>query len=309
MLLSIRSVSASSSRVNFVRKRLHLHQPFIDKRHLNYREIINVESNEEKYRLNLIVVSRNKDQALIRFISYFQREILNYPDRQQYFSLTILYFGPTTTIVDSMYQLSVRYPLLIRLSIINETQYVYNRGLGRHLASQHFTDNQLLFFIDVDIIFTGQSLINVRRLMIHQLSISPCAVYFPVIYSSFSNMFVDNDRLIVDQESNLGLFSIYGFGNLAVRKRDLDRAGGWQTNNYEWGLEDVNLFQRFVNLSAECYVFRSVEPGLKHYYHEKVCNKIKDPTRKTMCFNAEFNLIGSQADMVDYMLNNKILND
>jgi hypothetical protein len=93
-----------------------------------------------------------------------------------------------------------------------------------------------------------------------------------------------------------GLFSIYGFGNVAVRKQDLDQIGGWETNNYDWGNEDVDLVQRFTNPASDCYIFRTVEPGLRHHYHQK------------MCHNADINLLGSQADMVNYLFENKIEN-
>jgi hypothetical protein len=118
-------------------------------------------------------------------------------------------------------------------------------------------------------------------------------------------MFVIDNHI----KSDFGLFSIYGFGNVAVRKGDLDRIGGWETNNYDWGVEDVNLFQQFVNISAECYIFRAVEPGLKHNYHKKMCHGIKNEKRKKMCYDAEIILLGSQVNMVDYMFNNKIIND
>ena len=308
VMINARSVSITPQRSVVVRKRFHLRQPFVDKPRFDYREITNINSNEAKHQLNLIVVSSNKDEALIRFIYNFKQEVLNYPDRQKDFTLTILYFSQKNSIIDEIHQLIVRYESNIRLSII-ESEHVYNRGLGRQLASKYFTNNQILFFLDVDLVFTGQSLINTRRLMIHQLSISSCAVYFPIIYSMFSNMFVIDNQSMIDIKSDFGLFSIYGFGNVAVRKGDLDRIGGWETNNYDWGVEDVNLFQQFVNISAECYIFRAVEPGLRHNYHKKMCHGIKNEKRKKMCYDAEILLLGSQVNMVDYMFNNKIIND
>jgi chondroitin sulfate synthase len=306
ILLNVRTVSSFPSRSTIVRKRFHIRQPFISKNHLHFREIKNLDSNNQ---LNLIVVSNNKDQALKRFIHHFEYEILHYPDRQKQFTLTILYFFHQNSIIDFIHQLTVRYPLIIHLLIINETQQKYNRGLGRELASKNFTDHQLLFFLDVDLIFTGQSLINTRRLIIHQLSISSCAVYFPIVYSVFSNMFLVDNRPIIDGQKNFGLFSIYGFGNVAVRKGDLNRIGGWEMNNHDWGIEDVNLFTKFVNLSVECSIFRAVEPDLKHYYHKKMCYGIENKIQQKMCYDAEANLLGSYVDMIDYIFDNKILND
>jgi chondroitin sulfate synthase len=308
VLLKARSVSLSPSRLVSIRKRFHIRQSFVDKPRLDYREISNLDSNDENYQLNLIVVSYNKDEALLRFIHNFDHQVLNYSNRQQYFTLTILYFSPQSSLIDLINQLSVRYPSIIRLVIINKTQHVYNRGLGRQLALQYFTNNQLLFFLDVDIIFTRNALMNTRRLLIHQLAISSCTIYFPIIYSFFSNIWRVNDRQTDDIRTDFGLFSIYGFGNVAVRKGDLDRIGGWELNNYDWGGEDVNLFQRFVNISAECYIFRAVEPGLRHYYHKKMCDEIQNKVRQKMCYDAEANLFESQANMVNYIFDNKIVN-
>jgi len=304
VLLNAHSISVPSTRFVAVRKRFHICQPFANKQRFDYREIINIETNETIHQLNLIVVSSNKDTELIRFINNFEREVLNYPSRHKHFTLTILYFSQNNQILDLIHQLSVKYISIIRLSVIDQNQTSYNRGLGRQLASKLFTNNQLLFFLDVDLVFTGQALDNTRRLMIHQLSISSCTVYFPIIFSMFSNMFVVNDSPIIDISSNIGVFSIYGFGNVVVRKRDLDQIGGWETDNHEWGNEDVDLFQRFSDASSKCNVFRAVEPGLRHYYHKKMCNGIVNLARQKMCQDADFVLLGSQANMVDYLFDN-----
>jgi hypothetical protein len=114
---------------------------------------------------------------------------------------------------------------------------------------------------------------------------------------------------MIDVRTNFGLFSIYGFGNVAVRKDDLERIGGWEINNYDWGVEDGNLFERFVNISADCSIFRAVEPGLRHYYHKKMCEGIENQVRQKMCYDAELNLLGSQTDMINYLFNHQILKD
>ncbi|CAF1581851.1 unnamed protein product, partial [Adineta steineri] len=301
ILLNTRLISMSSTGSNTIRKRLRIRQPFINKHHFEYREIIPIKKNESIYQLNLVVVSSNKDTTLLRLIENFEREVLKYPNRHQYFTLTILYFYQKNQTINQIYehihQLSIKYTSVIRLSIINQNQINYNRGLGRHLASKLFTNKQLLFFLDVDLIFTGQALDNIRQLMIHQLSISSCTVYFPIIFSYFSSMFNVNNRTVIDIDSNVGSFSIYGYGNVVVRKQDLDRIGGWEINNHEWGNEDVNLFQRFSESSSECNVFRTVEPGLKHYYHKKMCNGIVNRERQKICYDADGVLLGSQRNM------------
>ncbi|CAF4796132.1 unnamed protein product [Rotaria sp. Silwood1] len=309
--LTAQTVSTYPTKVATTYKRFRINQLFTNKHHFDYREINNIETNDNIYQLNLIVVSSNKDEALIRFINNYESEVLMYPLRHKHFTLTILYFSYkkeiTNRITDLINGLSIKYMSIVRISIINSNQTSYNRGLGRQLASKLFTNNQLLFFLDADLIFTGQALDNTRRLMIHQLSISSCTVYFPIIFSVFSHRSVANDDSMIDVNSKNGLFSIYGFGNVAVRKQDLDDIGGWETNNDDWGMEDVNLFQRFSDSSSECYVFRAVEPGLRHYYHKKMCNGIVNKVREQMCLDADAILIGSQMHMVNYLFNNMTL--
>ncbi|CAF0944767.1 unnamed protein product [Rotaria sordida] len=308
VLLTAYSVSIYPTKVAFTQQRFRMNQPFTNKHRFDYREITDIKTNENIYQLNLIVISHNKDEALIRLINNYENEVLNYPFRHEHFTLTILYFSQknqtTNRIANLINDLSVRYMSIIRISIINQNQTSYNRGLGRQLASQLFTSNQLLFFLDADLLFTGQALDSTRRLMIHQLSISSCAVYFPIIFSVFSNRSVVHNNSIINVNSKNGLFSIYGFGNVAVRKKDLDKIGGWETNNHDWGMEDVNLYHRFSDPSSECYVFRAVEPGLKHYYHKKMCNGIANKAREKMCLDADAILIGSQMDMINYLFSN-----
>ncbi|CAF0791721.1 unnamed protein product [Adineta ricciae] len=303
ILLNIRLNLPSFVRNLLIRKRFHLRHAFVSKHNLDYREISIEENDENAHLLNLIVVSSNKDPILFRFLEHFKHEVLDHPIRCNQFTLSILYFASQNQFVpEHIRQLSSRYSSIVRISLVDRNQTSYNRGLGRQLALKLFTDNQILFFLDVDLVFTGQALDNIRRLMLHQLSISPCFVYFPIIFSLFSNKFTANNRSSSELVSETGSFSIYGYGNVAVRKQDLDRIGGWQTNNQEWGYEDVDLFQRFSRASTSCTIFRAVEPGLKHYYHPKMCHEIIDKTRRKMCFDANHVLLGSQAQMVDYLV-------
>lgn len=302
----------SGREIATARKRLYLRQKFSSQHRLEYREILLMNINQtQSSQLNLVVVSSNKDSALKRFVQNFQRVVLTHSSRQQLITLTILYFPwknqSNEEILHWLKQVTVRYNSSIRLSIVEQTNITYNRGLGRHLASKLFTPDQILFFLDVDLGFTGRALDNTRRLMIHLLSTTNCTVYFPIVFSSYSHLFTDNVTKMKNIRAKNGLFSIYGFGNVAVRKGDLDRIGGWETTNYDWGNEDVNLFQRFHTSSIQCNIFRAVEPGLRHVYHKKMCNGITDTVRRKTCDDADITLLGSQSQMVDYILERKLI--
>ena len=215
------TVHHSPLRFAFIQKRFHIRQRFSPIRSFDYREI---EISNDSSRLNLIAVAYNKDQALQRFVNNFQTEINS---NDQLFSLTILYFlsNNQTNHTEFANQHS-------NIHFLFENQ-TFNRGLARQLASKYFTQDQLLFFVDVDLSFTRQALERTRRLLIHQLPVQICFVYFPIVYSDYSTQ-------LNSSAGEQGLFSIYGFGNVAMKKQDLDRIGGWEINNFEWGHEDVN---------------------------------------------------------------------
>jgi len=278
------TVHHSPLRFAFIQKRLHIRQRFSPIRSFDYREI---EISNDSSRLNLIAVAYNKDQALQRFVNNFQTEINS---NDQLFSLTILYFlsNNQTNHTEFANQHS-------NIHFLFENQ-TFNRGLARQLASKYFTQDQLLFFVDVDLSFTRQALERTRRLLIHQLPVQICFVYFPIVYSDYSTQ-------LNSSAGEQGLFSIYGFGNVAMKKQDLDRIGGWEINNFEWGHEDVNLFRRFHQYSNECSIFRTVEPDLKHIYHRKMCTGIVDQQRKQMCIDADRSLLASQRTMSHFLLN------
>ena len=309
VLLTAQSVSASPRRSAVAHRRIRVHQPF--QRRLRYREITAIHRHDLSSKLNLIVVSSNKDEALGRLVTTFQREVLKFPSRSEHFPLTILYFTAknqsTTPLLQRIHHLASKYPSTLRLSTVDQTTTHYNRGLGRQLAAMLFPEDHLLFFLDVDLLFTGQALENMRRLLLHQLSISSCTVYFPIVFSMFSTSITSNESSPVPVHPSNGLFSIYGFGNVALRKSDLDRVGGWETDNGEWGNEDINLFQRFTQVTPACSVFRMVEPGLRHWYHKKMCHAIANKAREQMCHDAEANFFASQADMTNYVSSRNIL--
>ncbi|CAF0822110.1 unnamed protein product [Didymodactylos carnosus] len=274
-------------RLAIVRKRIYVSKAVFDDR-LEYREIMKTDQiNNDK--LNLIVVSSNKDDALRRFIKNFQQEILNSTSSHQILTLTCIYFHlseTTTSILPDdnnsplklINELANQYPTIVQKPIIYNVRF--NRGYGRQLGASHFSPNDLLLFVDVDLMFTYDALISIRRFMLHQIKYKPnelakCTVYFPVVYSHFSHNSNNSQCSFSNMcskhniTSKHGAFSIYGFGMVATQRKDLDSIGGWETDNVDWGGEDVNLFGRFTK--AGCTVYRIAEPGLRHYSEREYC--------------------------------------
>jgi hypothetical protein len=58
-----------------------------------------------------------------------------------------------------------------------------------------------------------------------------------------------------------GYFRTFGYGIVAVYRRDFDAVGGFDLSIRGWGLEDVDFFDRCLNASAwGLRVFRAIEP-------------------------------------------------
>jgi hypothetical protein len=310
ILLNIRLPSNASHRSVRLRQRVHLSQAFAPSNHLEYREIISRNSSDDDSRLHLVVVANENDDALTRFLDNFQYEILDRTDHRELLTLTIFYYSTENRLNDRLRQLYVRYSTTIHLAMLNQTRYISNRGLEDQLTSVAFTQQQILFFLDIDVMFTGQALMNVRRFMIYHSSNATCMAYFPIVYSSYSSMFaMSHRRWTHGINSRRGSFSIYGFSNVAVRKGNLDYLERWRVNDQEWHVDDINLVQQSINISSDCQIFRSVEPDLRYNYQKKMCHKIQDVTQQRMCSKAQTNLLGSQIDMANYIMKKKMIDE
>ncbi|CAF0790938.1 unnamed protein product [Didymodactylos carnosus] len=302
----------------FVRKRIYTKAGFTNR--LKYHEI-EVDDQIDNDKLNLIVVSSNKDDALKRFIINFKQQILNSTPLHRIITLTCVYFHRSETTATQLdddnsplkliNELAYQYPAIVHKPVIYNVSF--NHGKGRQLGSRHFDKNDLLLFVDVDLVFTYDALVNIRRFMLHQIKhktneLSKCTAYFPIVYSHTNNdhqCLLSHANVEYNITSNHGTFSIYGFGTVATTKNDLDSVGGWETNNTGWGVEDVNLYTRFIE--AGCMVHRVAQPDLRHCFHKKMCDGIKDKKRQRMCREAESSLLGSHSHIYSHIVRSQLL--
>ncbi|KAJ8343932.1 hypothetical protein SKAU_G00312610 [Synaphobranchus kaupii] len=158
----------------------------------------------------------------------------------------------------------------------------FSRGLALHVGSSHFSNNSLLFFCDVDLLFRADFLMRCR-----DNTILGEQTYFPVIFSQYDPKLVYEGRARDSQyvfTSRTGLWRHYGFGIACVYKGDLVRAGGFDVSIQGWGLEDVDLFNKFIQSGTR--VFRSADPGIVHVHHPVVCDPQLDARRYKMCLGS-----------------------
>lgn len=94
-----------------------------------------------------------------------------------------------------------------------------------------------------------------------------------------------------------GYWRQFGYGIVSCYRLDLDRAGGFNLNIHGWGKEDVDLFEKFIQLSQkdpQFEVFRAADPGLVHIYHEIHCNPGLEPAQLNMCLGSQKSSIAGQ---------------
>lgn len=68
-----------------------------------------------------------------------------------------------------------------------------------------------------------------------------------------------------------------------------------------WGMEDVDLHQKFVN-HKNSDVFRAADPGVLHVYHQIKCDPELPSQRLTQCKNSRASIIANQTLLLRYIM-------
>lgn len=218
------------------------------------------------------------------------------------------------------------------IRIIQMGSTSFSRGAALTEGLKQCDDDDLVFFIDVDIMFNH---ISLRRIRIN--TVKYYQIYFPIVFSEFNpdvvngedynkfkdEIFVANDDIgkFVEEEdeepkserelANLkyskeinddnGYFRQYGFGILGIYKRDFLRVGGFDLNIKGWGLEDVQLFETMIK--SNLTVYRIADDSLVHKFHSVDCDKNLEKSQFLMCLGTKASTYGSDKHMAYYMLN------
>ncbi|VDK62771.1 unnamed protein product, partial [Cylicostephanus goldi] len=156
----------------------------------------------------------------------------------------------------------------------------FSRGVALMKGAERVSADGLMFFTDVDMLFTCDALHRIRL-----NTILNAQVYFPIVFSEFSpESWSENDRLLADAfhyGRRRGYFRHFGYGLAALYKADLISIGGFDTKIEGWGLEDVDLFEKAVKRGLR--IIRSPEPGLVHIYHPIHCPETMPQAQRNMC--------------------------
>ncbi|CAG2186701.1 CHSY [Mytilus edulis] len=168
----------------------------------------------------------------------------------------------------------------------------FNRAKALDLGMSGLSEDSLLFFIDVDIIFDRDVLLRIRYNTIKNIQ-----VYYPIVFSQYNPSLICSisdscDIKWTNLTSDHGYWRSYGYGMVSTFKRDLISVGGLDTSIKGWGKEDVALNTKFVG--SNLTIFRSIDPRLVHVFHQVICDTKLNNDQYQMCKITEKSTFGSQ---------------
>ncbi|XP_076285045.1 chondroitin sulfate synthase isoform X2 [Lasioglossum baleicum] len=296
-----------------VRRHVYLHQHFTG---LEIRETVDGEEVDETKRhrendkplqsifrggfLNLNFNSEEEDPVRSKPIHFvlplagryevFQRFLQNYEDvcltsDQRTALLVVLYQHKTENsfnkTIDMIEQLKYKYRST-RIDILPASGS-FSRARALDLATSKLNNDDLMFFVDVDIVFTEPALYRIKT-----NTLLGKQIYFPVVFSQYDPKIVGGqgrDAFAIDE--TFGYWRQFGFGIVSLYKQDYRAVGGFDLSIRGWGKEDVDFFEKTVKSSIK--IFRAADRGLVHVYHDVECSKDLSDVQLLMC-------LGTKAD-------------
>ncbi|XP_076875881.1 chondroitin sulfate N-acetylgalactosaminyltransferase 1 [Brachyhypopomus gauderio] len=235
--------------------------------------------------INIIVPLSQRADKFKQFMHNF-REVCIKQDRRVH--LTVVYFGRDQanevkgTLEHTSRELNFRNITLIQL---NEE---FSRGRGLDVGARAWKGgNVLMFFCDVDIIFTTDFLNTCR------LNTQPGKrVFYPVLFSQYNPAVIyggGNHVPPVEQQlvikKDTGFWRDFGFGMTCQYRSDFINIGGFDVDIKGWGGEDVHLYRKYLH--SNLLVVRAPSRGLFHLWHEKHCADELPPDQYKMCMQSK----------------------
>ncbi|KAG7278122.1 hypothetical protein CRUP_019432 [Coryphaenoides rupestris] len=255
------------------------------------------DTKEEK--VNILVPLSGRYDIFVRFMANFERVCLM---PNQNVKLLVLLFSTDNNTervkqVELMREYRMKYP---RAEMeIKPVAGSFSRALALEVGSSHFSNNSLLFYCDVDLLFTADFLKRCRG----NTALGE-QTYFPIIFSQYDPKVVYAGKVPNDNHyvftAKTGLWRNYGFGIVCVYKGDLVQAGGFDTSIQGWGLEDVDLFNKFVQSGIR--LFRSTDTGIVHVHHPVMCDPNLDAKQYKMCLGSKASSHGSTQQLAELWL-------
>lgn len=186
----------------------------------------------------------------------------------------------------------------------------FSRGPALQLGAEHCASEALLFFIDVDIIFSAESLERIRL-----NTRKGSQVYFPIVFSQYDPEPVcfpgsphcecESSQCFLkegDVSDETGYWRQFGFGIGALYRSDYHKVGGFDLNIRGWGKEDVDLYTKFIENNY--VIFRAVDPGMTHIFHIIQCSEYLENSQMIMCVNSRAQSYASISQLARHIYSN-----
>ncbi|XP_077999395.1 chondroitin sulfate N-acetylgalactosaminyltransferase 1-like [Glandiceps talaboti] len=245
-----------------------------------------ITTEAQKQTINMIVPLSGRLDKFNNFMQRFE-ELCIKGDKNVY--LTVVYFGTEglTEIQSSLHTVATRNNFKqFRLLNLNGE---FSRGRGLEEGAKSWQgENTILFFCDVDIAFTLDSL---ERCRLH--SQAGKKVYYPIVFSLFNPAIVYEDSPVLPMEDDqlrihkdTGFWRDFGYGMTCQYRSDFINIKGFDVDIKGWGMEDLHLYVKYVH--SNLAVIRVPDRGIFHLYHPKHC----DPALTSEQYKA---CIGSRA--------------
>ncbi|XP_063066219.1 chondroitin sulfate N-acetylgalactosaminyltransferase 1 [Engraulis encrasicolus] len=235
--------------------------------------------------INIVVPLSQRADKFRQFMQNF-REVCVKQDRRIH--LTVVYFGRDQmsevkgTLENTSREMNFRNFTLIQL---NEE---FSRGRGLDVGARAWKGgNVLLFFCDVDIVFTADFL-NTCRLNTQ----AGKKVFYPVLFSQYNPAVIYGShehippveqQLVIKKDT--GFWRDFGFGMTCQYRSDFINIGGFDVDIKGWGGEDVHLYRKYLH--SNLLVVRAPSRGLFHLWHEKTCADQLPPEQYKMCMQSK----------------------
>uniref|UniRef100_A0A182KC49 Hexosyltransferase n=1 Tax=Anopheles christyi TaxID=43041 RepID=A0A182KC49_9DIPT len=224
--------------------------------------------SRKRDRIVLVIPLAGRSETFMRFLRNYEEVALRQDGATDL--LVSMYVEPVETpmIVALLDNLRGRYPA----ARINYLQLYgnFSRGiaLDRAIKSPHCQPDDILFLIDVDMVFTSESLDRIRHNVIRHRQI-----YLPIVFSEYDprapSTILAPDWTSATTErpkptdrplnfsapyritNENGYFRQFGYGLVGIYKADLLRADlqGFSTDINGWGLEDVKFLENVIALN------------------------------------------------------------
>ncbi|XP_039249648.2 chondroitin sulfate synthase 1-like [Styela clava] len=270
-------------------------------------KLIDISLVEERKLVTVISPVMKVSQRFHAFLNRFEHDILrNSRDGSGNVKLLFVIFQPAKEDDGSKEVLKV----LDNFKAKNPHAFVehilttgkFSRAMGLHLGVQKCSENDLMLFLDVDLIVTDNFFNRIRRNTIQNKS-----VYFPVTYSQYDPNIIDEAAKIdgisseicqnkISINESTGYWIHYAFGITSMYKSDYKKVGGFKLDIEGWGGEDVDLYKKFIS-DPDIEVFSAVDQDLIHVYHSRGCDPDLPHDQYRMCVGAWAETLGSQMEV------------